>query len=88
MKYTSNAQKWNFLPISPKSLYIKCILETLEFFRKLISFCVRSCQEWIHKKRISVQWWSETLAVSETSQYILLEILLALSEFRDSQFAF
>ena len=43
-------------PISPKSHYNKCILETLEFFKKLISFCVHSCPEWIHKKRISVEW--------------------------------
>ena len=55
MKYTSNAQNFQiFLPISPKSHYSKCILETLDFFKNLITFCVRSCPEWIHKKRISV----------------------------------
>ena len=45
-----------FLPIYPKNHYYKCILEIFEFFKKLISFCVCSCPEWIHKKCISVHW--------------------------------
>ena len=52
----SRATFWIFLPISPKSHYYECILEILEFFKKLISFCIGSCAEWIHKKGISVHW--------------------------------
>ena len=68
----SRATFWIFLPISPKSHYSKCILETLEFFKKLISFCVRSCPEWIHMKHISVHFsnicksqWSPVLGVTK-----------------------
>ena len=51
-----------YLSISPKSHYSKCILETLKFFKKLISFFVRSCPEWIYKKRISVKFGHSSCA--------------------------